>query len=172
MKPTLVALQAGVATVLLIAALNTGNLMLVRGSGRSRELAVRAACGSSRHRLIQILFVEATVLTAIGAAAGLGVGALAVRGLLALAPPNMPMIDAVNLDVRAVAFAAVAACATTLVAGLVPSLRSTAPGDRSRDEPGGGLQDASLQQIAAVPGDDGDRPVAGSAARWRPVAPQ
>ncbi len=142
-RPMLVAVQGGVVALLLIAALNVGNLMFVRGGSRRNELAVRAACGGSRTRLVRLLLVEAAVLAGIGAACGLGLALIGTRALLLAAPTTMPMIDNVAIDLRAVAFTAALTLGLALFVGLIPAVRSTGrsgaalPGSDARTHTGG-----------------------------------
>ena len=120
-KP-LVILQAAVALVLLIVCVNTANLLLVRGSARQREIAIRAAIGASRGRVLRQFFVESLLLGAIGCAAGL----LAARGVIAmmlrLLPRAVPRLAETTIDARVLAFALGACVATTCIFALVPAI--------------------------------------------------
>ena len=87
-RPTLMALMGGVVFVLLIACANVANLLLVRASARERELAVRAALGGSRARLIGQMLFESLTLAAIGAGLGLALASLGLSLLQAIAPPE------------------------------------------------------------------------------------
>jgi predicted permease len=118
--PMLVLLGA-VGFVLLIACANIAGLMLARASGRTREIAVRAALGAGRWDIIRQSFCESMVLAAGGAIAGLGVALAGVRGLLALAPEGLPVAVSVRLDAPVLAFAAVAAAAAGLIFGVAPA---------------------------------------------------
>jgi predicted permease len=119
-KPMLVLLGA-VGFVLLIACANIAGLMLARASGRTREIAVRAALGAGRWDLIRQSFAESMVLAACGAAAGLGVALASVRGLLALAPDGLPVAVSVRMDGPMLAFTAIAALAAGLLFGIAPA---------------------------------------------------
>jgi len=123
LRQSLWLLQAAVGFLLLIACVDLASLLLARGAGRARETAVRAALGASRGRLARQVLVESSILSAVGAALGLGLAFGAVRLLRSLAPAGIPRLDAVGLDARVVAFTMVTAVATSLVTGLVPVVR-------------------------------------------------
>jgi len=120
-RTPMLVLAAAVGFVLLIACANIAGLMLARASGRTREIAVRAALGASRWNLIRQSFCESMVLAAGGAVAGVGVALAGVRGLLALAPEGLPIAVSVHLDAPMLAFAVLAAAAGGLVFGVVPA---------------------------------------------------
>jgi len=126
-RPALWALMGAVAFVLLIACANVANLILVRTSRRERELAVRAAFGGSRRRLITQMLVEALVLSAGGAALGLVVARLGIAALTAVGPQDLPNIGNVGLDVTVMGFAVFAAVLAASVFGVVPALRASRP---------------------------------------------
>jgi predicted permease len=124
-RPLLV-LAGTVVFVLLIACLNAANLFLIRAAERERELAVRAALGAGRRRLLQQLFVECVVITAAAAALGVLLAAAAVPSILALAPPRMiPRVDLVRIDGVVLFFTAGLAGLTAVFFGLLPALRAT-----------------------------------------------
>ena len=118
--PMLVLLGA-VGFVLLIACSNIAGLMLARASGRTREIAVRAALGAGRWDLIRQSLCESLVLAAGGAVAGLGVAFAGVRGLLAMAPEGLPLAVSVRMDAPVLAFAALAAVAAAVLFGIAPA---------------------------------------------------
>jgi putative ABC transport system permease protein len=117
-----------VGVVLLIACVNVGNLLLVRGSLRRRELAVRRALGATKSRLIRQLLTESLVLAIGGGASGL-VLAVWTTGILERVMPSVPSTFPIELDLsldgRVIAFAAILSLATTLVCGLVPAWRGS-----------------------------------------------
>jgi putative ABC transport system permease protein len=122
-RPGLLALLGGVAFVLLIACTNVANLLMARGSGRIRELAVRAALGASRGRIIQQLMTESLVLATLGGAAGLLIALWAVEGLVSMAPAGTPRLDEIVVDPVVFGFAAVLTVVTGLLFGTAPALQ-------------------------------------------------
>ena len=116
-----------VGMLLLIACANVANLFLVRAEGRQREIAVRVALGATRLSLVRQLMGEALVLSMIGAGLGLLVAGAGLPALLRLAPPSLPRLDQVTLDVNVILFALAAAIGSALLFGLIPALRYTRP---------------------------------------------
>jgi predicted permease len=118
-----VAVVAGAAVLLLlIACANVASLLLARGAGRQRELALRAAVGGGRGRLIGQQLVEGLLLALVGALVGLPLAALTLRLLGTMVTANVPRAGAASIDPRGVAFALGVAVVTTLVFALVPAL--------------------------------------------------
>jgi putative ABC transport system permease protein len=130
--------------VLLIACVNLANLLLVRGVSRNREIALRLALGASRRRLVTQLLTESVLLAMAGAVAGLGMAAVAVRALAALAPIDVRGIDQVTIDGQVLAFTAAIGFASALAFGTIPALLG------SRSAPGAALADSS--RSTASPG--------------------
>jgi putative ABC transport system permease protein len=124
-RPAILSLMGAVAFVLLIACANVANLLVVRASGRSRELAVRAAIGASRAQLVRQMMSESLIIAALGTALGLLLARAGVQVLLALGPKDLPRLDAVRMDPLVLAFAMMAGVATALVCGIVPALRAS-----------------------------------------------
>ena len=114
-RPTLLLLQAGVLALLLIGGVNLANLLLIRASGRVKELAVRQALGASRRHVLAEVFVETTLLTLAGGLLGIAVGAAGIRLLAALGDDRLPLGSHIALDARA----AGAALAAALILGMV-----------------------------------------------------
>ena len=124
-KPALIALFCAAGCVLLIGTANLANLFLVRCLARERGMAVRAAMGAGRRRLIGELLVEASVVALIAGTLGVGVAAAGVRGLRALAPLTMPRLNEVTVDGRVVAFCALVSVTTVLLFGVLPAWRTS-----------------------------------------------
>jgi putative ABC transport system permease protein len=127
-RPGLLALVGAVACVLLIACANIANLLLARGSARSRELAVRLALGAGRGRVAAQLLTESLLLAGIGGVAGVVLGLWGVDGLVAMAPENTPRVTQIRLDGAVLAFAAVITLVTGLLFGLAPAIQSARSG--------------------------------------------
>jgi predicted permease len=121
-RTPLYVLQAGVVLVLLIACANVANLLLMRATGRQRELAIRSSLGAGQWRIVRQLLVEGFVLSIIGALAGIALGLLGVQALIALTSTEMPGLVDASLHPEMVLFTMVLALATGVVFGLVPSL--------------------------------------------------
>jgi putative ABC transport system permease protein len=118
-------LLGGCGFVLLIACANVANLLLTQATARERELAVRAALGASRGRLIRQSISETAVLVSIGCAAGIVLGAWGLRMLVALLPEEiLPFFVKIELDGRALMFTLVISALTALLVGLIPALRT------------------------------------------------
>lgn len=123
-KPMLLALLGGVGLVLLIACANLANLFLARSLSREREVAVRAALGAGRGRIVRQLMTEVGVLAAIAAAIGLLLAHGLLRVLVALAPADLPRLAEVRIDPVVLGFAALVTMASALGFGLAPALAS------------------------------------------------
>ncbi len=118
---SLIVLLAASAAVLLIACVNLANLLMSRGTMRRREVAVRAAIGAGRGRLITQFLIESLVLAGLGAAAGLVIALPVMRFLETLVPETMAAVQ-LSLDWRMLAFCAAVAVAAALTFGLVPAI--------------------------------------------------
>jgi putative ABC transport system permease protein len=123
-KPLYVLLGA-VAVVLLIACSNIASLLLARASARSREMAIRAALGARRSRLIQQLLTESLFLAVIGGGLGALLARWGVDGLLRIAPANLPRLGQAHLDARALWFTLLASVVCAVIFGLVPALAAS-----------------------------------------------
>ena len=153
-RPALVALLGAVGFVLLIACANIANLLLVRASERGREIAVRAALGSGRGRMVAQMLTESLVLAAAGTVLGLVLAWQGIRVIKALSPANLPRIESVSLDGRAFAFAAAVAVVAAILFGLAPALRAVrgnlADGLRDRGTDTGGARGNKLRTVLVV----------------------
>jgi putative ABC transport system permease protein len=119
----LIALCGAALCVLLIACANLASLLLARALVRQRELAVRAALGAGRERLVRQMITESLVLAGLGGGLGLGVAVAATPLLTRLVPSNLPIAQQPSMDIRVIAFAGLLTGITGIAFGLVPALR-------------------------------------------------
>ena len=124
-RTTFGVLLAAVLFVLLIICTNIGNLLLARASGRVREVAVRAALGAGRSRLVRQMLTESLLLALVGGLAGIGLAALLLGALEGAMPPDLYRVGSVGLGGRALLFALAATAGSALVFGLLPALQAT-----------------------------------------------
>ena len=126
-RAVLLVLLGAVGVVLLIACTNVANLMLARSIERAPELALRTALGAGRGRIVRQLVTESALLAILGAIAGLLFAFWGVEAIRALSPPNLPRVDEMRIDGRALAFALAIALSTPILFGLLPALRAASP---------------------------------------------
>lgn len=132
--PLLIVMTAA-GLMLLIACANVGNLLLVRASGRRRDLAVRAALGAGRGRLVRQMLTESLVLALLGGLLGLGMGVAGTRLLERLQPDGLLRVTTFPVDAAVVAFTIAVTAGAVLLFGAFPAMfaRRTVPGDTLRD---------------------------------------
>jgi putative ABC transport system permease protein len=158
-RPALVVMAAAIALVLLVACANVANLFLSRGSDRAREVAVRAALGADRRRLLRQFVTEGLVISCIGGALGALLGWALTAAVPAVAPSGFPRVDAIRVDSWFLFAAALSAVLVGTLSGLVPALKSSrvdlaatmqAGGARSTGSPGRRLRRMLLVIEAAL----------------------
>ena len=125
LEATLWVLMSAVAVVWLIGCANIANLLLARTAGRTREIALRAALGAGRGRVIRQLLTESCVLAGGAGLAGLLLASLLVQGVVALSPANLPRIDDARIDATVLVFALGLSLVSTAFFGLVPALHAS-----------------------------------------------
>ena len=130
-RRALVVLVGAVACVLLIACVNLANLLLARGAGRSREIALRLALGASRRRVVLQLLAESLVLAGAGTAAGLILASWCVRVLTTVAPTDVRGLDEVTIDSFVLAFTAAVGFLSALAFGSAPAWLGSQTSPRS-----------------------------------------
>ena len=136
-RPAILILLGAVVCVLLIACTNVANLLLARGATREREIALRAAIGAGRGRLVRQLLTESLVLAVLGGLAGGALGWWCLHVLLGMAPSDLPRVQEIGIDGRVLAFTALASMVTGVAFGLVPAVQT------ARTEPGAALKEGA-----------------------------
>ena len=153
-RPVLLALLIAAGFVLLIACSNVANLLLVRATSRGREIAVRAALGGGRGRIIRQMLTESGVLATAGALLGLLLAWWGIRVLVAMRPGSLPRLESVEIDGTVLLFTAGAAVLAALVFGAAPALRAAstdlADALKERGSETGGIRGNKLRTALVV----------------------
>ncbi|HSL71068.1 MAG TPA: ABC transporter permease, partial [Longimicrobiales bacterium] len=123
-RRVLLIVLSGVGLLLVIICSNLANLLLVRGEARRREIAVRAALGAGRARLIRQLLTESVLLASAGGLLGLAIGPLLLRVLIRLHPDALPLTAPVVFDARVLLFTFLVSMAAAILFGLIPALQT------------------------------------------------
>jgi len=126
-RPALLILMAAVGIVLLIACTNITNLLLARSSAREKEMAIRASLGAGRWRTIRQLLTESLLLSLIGSAVGLALGAWALLAIRGLHIAVLPTVGKISLDSNVLLFTLGIALFTGILFGLAPALHVSSP---------------------------------------------
>lgn len=124
-KPVLFASLGGAMCLLLIVCGNVASLVLARNAARSAEIAVRTAIGAGRGRIIRMLVVESGLVATIGAALGLMIATIGTSALRRAAPPDLPRASEIRIDLVVVSATMMLGAVTTLIFGLMPSIRAS-----------------------------------------------
>jgi putative ABC transport system permease protein len=143
-RPALLILMAGIAFVLVMASVNVANLLLARSIAREKELATRAALGAGRARIVRQLLTESVLFAIAGGLVGMIVMWWTVRGLIALAPADLPRMNEVAVNWRVLLAAGLTTMATGILVGVLPALSSASV------NPQASLQDASRGTVGGA----------------------
>jgi len=150
-RSSLLLLGGAVGFVLLIACANVANLLMVRAAVRKREIAIRAAIGAGRGRIVRQLLTESVLLAMIGGIVGLALGMIGIRALLAVNPGNIPRIgvdgSGVDVDWRVLAFTATVSLLTGIAFGLFPALRASRADLSTTLKESGGLSGGGVRHV-------------------------
>jgi putative ABC transport system permease protein len=144
-KPTLLMLMGAVGCVLLIACANVANLLLVKAASRQKEMAIRAALGASRLRVMRQVLTESSLLALLGGSLGIGLAYCGVQALSRWSSATLPRAGEIALDGRVLAFSLLVSVITGLLFGLVPALQISTPKLNNMLKEGGRGSAAGLQ---------------------------
>jgi predicted permease len=145
-RPALFVLLAAVALVLLIACVNVANLLLARGASRVQEIVIRTALGARGSQLARQFIIETLILVSVGAAAGVLVAIAGLRGLLALAPPDIPRLADVAIDVRALGATTAVSIVITVIFGMIPTFQAKRIASNTGIQTAGGLRTTATRE--------------------------
>jgi putative ABC transport system permease protein len=123
-RPALLAIAGAVVVLLAIACVNVTHLLVARGARRRGELALRAALGAGRARILRQMLAESLLLALFGGALGVGVGVAGTRALIAASPAGLPRVGAIGVDPTVLGFALAVTTLVGLLCGLAPALRA------------------------------------------------
>ena len=142
-RPALMVLMCAVGVVMLIVCANISHLQMARMGTRQKEMAIRAALGAGRFRLLRQVLTESVTLSCCGAALGLLLAVVGTRGLAHLSAFNLPLLESVRIDNSTLAFTLLAAVASGVLFGLAPALQ--VPAYKLRE----GLQDTGRESTGS-----------------------
>jgi putative ABC transport system permease protein len=149
-RAPLLVLLGAVGVVLLLAVVNVANLLLVRGSSRTRELSVRLTLGAGKGRILRQVLSESLLLGGVGGLSGAAAAAIAVAGLVALGPAGLPRLDELHVDARVLGLALLIAVGSSALFGILPALHAARvdPGIQLRE----GTRGSSSGLLARIRG--------------------
>jgi len=151
-RPALLVLLGAVAFLLLIACANIANLLLARATARQKEMAIRAALGASRGRVLRLLLTESLTLSLVGGCLGFLLAVWGTRALIGLAPDNIPRMNEIGVDARVYGFTLAVSIITGLLFGLIPALHAARPdlNDALKDASKGALANSAGKRTRGV----------------------
>ena len=158
LRPAVLMLAAAVGVVMLIVCANLSNLLLARGTSRQKEIAIRAALGAGKARLIRQMLTESLLLSGCGAVVGLLLALIGTRVLAHLSAVSIPLLAEVRIDGSVLGFALLVAIATGLIFGLAPALQVPrfALSDTLKDSTRGSSQGRATGWVRSAAGGIGD----------------